>query len=172
MSRLFLVWFDICLLRAGPQDLPFSRELLALAMAGYTLVSFLLSVPAYPPLVAGQLAMVDSALLIVFAATTLFLSGKSARLTQTLIALSGTGMLLGLLALPVIQLLAPDQPAGQPSPLAGLLWLILFGWNLVVVAHILRHALSAGLPVALGIAMLYTLVAIQIIDALFPMSAV
>jgi hypothetical protein len=50
--------------------------------------------------------------------------------------------------------------------------LVMFGWNLVVVAHIMRHALSAGFLVAAGIAILYTLLAMQIIDALFPMSAV
>ena len=172
MSRLIRLWFDICLLRAAPQDLPYSRELLGLAIAGYTLVSFLLSLPASSPLVAAQLALVDSALLVVFAATTLYLSGKFSRLNQTLTALSGTGMLLGLFALPVIQLLSPNQTTGELSPLAGLLWLVMFGWNLVVVAHIMRHSLSTGFLVATGIATLYTLLAMQVIDALFPMSAV
>ena len=172
MSRLILIWFDICLLRAGPQELPASRELLALAMACYTLVSFILSLPEYPPVVAVKLALLDGALLMVFALTTLYLSGKFARLTQTLTALSGTGALLGLLALPVIQLLSSAHSTGQPSPLAGMLWLLLFGWNLAVVAHIMRHALSTGLPLALGIAILYTLVAMQVIEAMFPMSLV
>jgi hypothetical protein len=60
MSRLILIWFDICLLRAGPQDLPTSRELLGLAMASYALVSFLLSLPGYPLVGAGQLALMDA----------------------------------------------------------------------------------------------------------------
>jgi hypothetical protein len=171
MSRLILLWVDISLLRAGPQDLPQSRVLLGLAMAGYTLVSFLLSLPAYPSSDAARLALMDSSLLVGFAAATLFLSGKFARFTQTLTALAGTGILLGLLALPVIRLLTANQSAGQASPLAALLWLALFGWNLVVVAHIMRHALSVGFFVALGIAVLYTLLAMQILDALFPMSA-
>jgi hypothetical protein len=170
MSRLILIWLDICVLRAAPQDLPASRELLGLAMAGYLLVSFLLSLPAYPPVDAGQLALMDAVLLVLFAVTVLYIPGKIARLTQTLTALSGTGTLLGLFALPVIQLLSPDHESGQLSLLAGMLWLALFGWNLIVVAHIMRHALSVNLPVAIGIAMLYTLVAMQIIDALFPMS--
>jgi hypothetical protein len=95
-----------------------------------------------------------------------------ARLIQTLTALSGTGTLLGLIALPVMQLLSSGQEAGQPFLLAGMLWLLLFGWNLLVMAHIMRHALSVNFPVAIGIAMLYTLVAMQIINALFPMSQV
>jgi hypothetical protein len=172
MARLILIWFDICLLRAGPQDLPASRALLWLAMASYALVSFLLSLPAYPLVVAGQLALMDATLLSVFAATALYLPGKMARLTQTLTALAGTGTLFGLFALPVIQLFSPGQDAGQPPAWAGMLWLLLFGWNLIVVAHIMRHALSVKLPVAIGIALLYTLVTMQIINVLFPMSLV
>ena len=170
MSRLILIWFDICLLRAGPQDLPASRELLGLSMASYVLASFLLSLPGYPLVAAGQLALMDASLVVVFAATTLYLTGKMARFTQTLTALSGTGTLLGLIALPVIQLLTSGEDAGQPALLAGMLWLLLFGWNLLVVAHIMRHALSVNFPMAIGIAIVYTLVAIQIINALFPMS--
>jgi hypothetical protein len=173
MSRLILIWFDICLLRAGPQDLPASRELLGLAITSYTLVSFLLSVPGYPLATAGQMALVDATLLIVFAASLLYFIGKKARLYQTLTALAGTGTLLGLFALPVIQLLPQREEAGQQPPLlASLLWLLLFGWSLLVVAHIMRHALSVKLPVAIGIAMLYSLVAILIVNALFPTSAV
>jgi hypothetical protein len=167
MSRLILLWLDICLLRAGPQNLPASRELLALAIASYTLVSFL-SVPGYPLATAGQMALVDASLLIVFAASVLYFLGKTARLYQTLTALAGTGALLGLFALPVIHLLSQSHEAGQSPLWAGLLWLSLFAWSILVVAHIMRHALSVNLAVALVIAALYSLVAMRIINTLFP----
>ena len=170
MSRLLTLWFDICLLRAGPQDLPASRELLGLALASYALVSFLLSLPGYPLVTAVQMALVDAVLLIMFAITLLYFLGKMARLNQTLTALAGTGTLLGLLALPVMPLLLPDQEAKQQPLLVSLLWLLLLGWSLIVVAHIMRHALSVNLPVAIGVAILYTLVAMQILNALFPLS--
>jgi hypothetical protein len=171
MSRLLLVWFDICLLRAGPQDLPASRELLGLAIASYTLVSFLLSAPGYPLATAGQMALVDVALLIVFPASLLYLLGKPARVYQTLTALAGTGTLLGLIALPVMPLLLQGEGSGPPPVFASLLWLVLFGWTLMVVAHIMRHALSVNLPVAIGIAVVYSLLAMQIIAMLFPATA-
>ena len=41
-------------------------------------------------------------------------------------------------------------------------------WNLLVMAHIIRHALSIILPIAVAIAVLYTLVAMQLITALLP----
>jgi hypothetical protein len=41
----------------------------------------------------------------------------------------------------------------------------------MVVAHIMRHALSVNLPVAIGIAVVYSLLAMQIIAMLFPATA-
>jgi hypothetical protein len=169
MSRLITIWIDLCLLRAGPQDLPHSRVLLWLTLAAYILVSFLMSVPGYPAGVAVQMALVDLALLLVFATSLLYLTAKTARLNQTLTALAGTGTLLGLIALPLVQLLFKGQESGQLSLLASVFWLLLFGWSLLVVAHIMRHALAVSLPVALGVSILYTLVAMQIIGAIFPL---
>ena len=66
MLRLITIWLDICLLRAGPQDVPASRVLLWLTLIAYLLVSFLLSQPGYPSAVAARVAGVDLALLVVF----------------------------------------------------------------------------------------------------------
>ena len=168
MSRLITIWFDICLLRAGPQDLPVSQVLLWLSAGAYVLVSFLLSVSGYPPGEALQVALVDLGLLIAFAAVLLTLWGKIERLNQTLTALAGCGTLLGLIALPLVQVLFAGQEAGQVPPFIILLWFLLYGWSLLVVTHITRHALSISFPFALGIAIVYTLAAMQIISALFP----
>jgi hypothetical protein len=168
MFRLLTIWLDICLLRAGPQDLPVSQVLLGLTLAGYLLVSTLLSLPGYPAITALQIAVADLGLLIVFAASVLYLTGNMARMNQTLSALAGSGTLLGLLALPLVQSLYLAEEAEQVSMPVLMFWLLLMGWSLLVVAHIIRHALSVILPIAVGIAVLYTLVAIQLITALFP----
>lgn len=168
MSRLISLWFDICLLRAGPQDLPVSQVLLWLSAAAYVLVSFLLSIGAYPAGEALLVALLDFGLLVVFAALVLYLRGKTERLNQTLTALAGTGALLGLIALPLVQSLFAGQSAGEVPGFVILLWLLLYGWSLLVVGHIVRHALAIPFPFALGVAVLYTLAAMQIIGALFP----
>jgi len=168
MLRLITVWLDICLLRAGPQDLPASRVLLWLAVIAYTLVSFFLSQPGYPSAVAVRIAGVDLALLVVFTAAPLYLLDKTARIGQTLTALAGTGAVLGLIAMPVIGVLFDGQNTDEVPPFVALAWLILFGWSLLVVAHIMRHALSVRFAVGLGVAILYMLVAMQVIGTLFP----
>ncbi|MDH3561644.1 MAG: hypothetical protein OEN52_11905 [Gammaproteobacteria bacterium] len=168
MSRLITIWLDICLLRAGPQDLPSSRTLLGLTGGTYFLVSLLLSLPAYPAKTAFLVALLDLGLLAAFAAALLYFPGKWARLQQTLTALTGTGTLLGLLALPLAYLLFQGPEENLLAGVAALIWLFLFGWSLLVVAHIMRHALSIAFPYAIGIAVLYTLVALQLMAALFP----
>jgi hypothetical protein len=168
MPRLFRIFLDICLLRAGPQDLPYSGWLPGVAVPGYVLVSWLLSVPVYPAAVAFLIALVDLTLLLLFVFSLLSLVGKTARINQTITALTGTGTLLGLVALPLVQILAREPVAEQLAIPASILWLVLFGWSLLVVAHIMRHAMSVSLPVAIGVTVVYVLVAIQIVGAFSP----
>jgi hypothetical protein len=168
MPRLITIWLDICLLRAGPQDLPASRTLLGLTVGSYLLVSLLLSLPGFPGETAILVAVLDLALLVAFTAALLYFFGKWVRLRQTLTALTGTGTLLGMLALPVVYLLSRGAEENPVAGIAALWWLFLFGWSLLVIAHIMRHALSISFPYAIAIAVLYTLVALQLMAVLFP----
>ena len=172
MSRLLTIWLDICLLRAGPQDLPASRVLLGLTLTSYLLVSTLLSLPGYPAFTSLQIAAADLVLLVLFAASMLYLTGRAARFNQTLSALAGSGTLLGLLGLPLVHALYRAQDAEQVSLPVLLFWLLLMVWNLLVMAHIMRHALSTSLFVGLGVSLLYALLSMQIIVALFPQQVV
>ena len=172
MLSLFRVWFDICLWRAAPQDLPASGILLSLSLGCYALVAMLVSLGSYGLAGAIQLALLDLGLLAVFVASLLYLQGKTARINQTLSALAGTGSLLGVLALPLVWWVQPGQQPEQVPVLMTLLWLLLLVWNLLVMAHIIRHALSSSLPVGLGVSLLYVLVSMQVVAALFPQQVV
>jgi hypothetical protein len=171
MLQLIRAWFDICRLRAGPQDLPASGFLLGLSLCCYALVSFLVASPSSGIMGAVQLATVDTGMLVVFATSILYLQSKTERINQTLSALAGSGSLMGMLALPLVLLVDPGQPADQLSALLTGLWLLLLIWNLLVMAHIMRHALSASFAVGLGAAVLYALVSMQIVVTLFPQQA-
>jgi hypothetical protein len=172
MRQLIRVWFDICLWRAAPQDLPASGILLALSLGCYALVSVLVSLGSYGLAGAVQLALLDLGLLAVFVLSLLYLQDKTARIKQTLSALAGTGSLLGVFALPLVWWMQPDQQPAQAPVLLTLFWLLLLVWNLLVMAHIMRHALSSSVPVGLGVSLLYVLVSMQVIAALFPQQVV
>ncbi len=168
MLSLARLWFDICIGRAAPQDLPASGPLLALSLVCYALVSMLVSLGSYGPGGAAQLALLDLGLLTVFVLSLLYLQNRTARINQTLSALAGTGSLLGLFALPLVWWVQPDQSPEQVPVLLTLFWLGLLVWNLLVMAHIMRHALSSSFPVGLGVALLYVLVSMQVIGSVFP----
>jgi hypothetical protein len=172
MLQLIRLWFDICLFRKAPQDLPASGFLSGLSLACYVLVSFLVAFSSYGIVSAVQLALLDVLMLVVFVSALLYLQSKTERVGQTLSAMAGSGSLLGLFALPLVLLVDPGLPAEQLSPLLTISWLSLLIWNLFVMAHIMRHALSISFAVGLGAAVLYALVSMQMIATLFPQQVV
>jgi hypothetical protein len=168
MLQLIRAWIDICLWRRGPQDLPVSGILLGVSLCCYVLVSLLVSAGSYGIAAAVQLAALDLGLLVVFVLSILYLQNKTARINQTLSAMAGTGAVLGVCALPLVILVQQDQSAEQIPAVLTLLWLVLLIWNLLVMAHIMRHALSSSFAIGLGASLLYALVSMQIIATLFP----
>ena len=172
MLGIIRYWVAICLLRANPQDLPASGVVLVLSLSCYALISLLVSLGSYGPGDAVQLVLLDLGLLSVFVLALLYLQGKAVRIYQTLSALAGAGCLLGALALPLVWFLQPGQSSEQVPRVLSLIWLFLLIWNLLVMAHIMRHALSTSLFVGLGVSLLYALLSMQIIVALFPQQVV
>lgn len=169
MLQLFRTWLNICLLRTAPQDLPASGYLLGLTLCCYLGVSFLVSLRSYGLLHALLVAGLDTALLVVFVLVLLYLQDKTARITQTLSALTGSGTVLGLFVLPLVFLLEPGQTAEQVPLLVSFFWLCLFCWSIVVVAHIMRHALSTSFAMGVAVSILYALVSMQILDTVLPL---
>jgi len=130
MTALLQLFINLCRLRSTPQDLPTSHFLMMLTAAGYFLVGLAVSL----------LEPVDTLMLAALAWLSLWIIGKTPRFTQTYTALAGTGVLFGLLGWPLITFLQ-GLPEGQGSSLS-LLLLGLIIWNIMVIGHILRHALG------------------------------
>jgi fumarate reductase subunit D len=99
----------------------------------------------------------------------LYLQRHPERISQTLTALAGTGFLLGLFALAPTWWWTVARAAGEDVSIPTLLLLSLIVWSLLVMAHILRHALSAPLPIGLVAAVAFYGLAVSLQDALFPM---
>ena len=172
MLLLVKTWLDLCLLRKGPQALPTSGFILGLSLGCYALVSWLVAAPSFGVMDAALLALADTGMLAVFVILLLYLQSKAARIHQTLSALAGSGCLMGLFALPLVLLVDPGQPAEQVPALLGGVWLSLLIWNLFVMAHIMRHALSSSFAIGLGAAVLYALLSMQVVATLFPQQVV
>ncbi len=160
MLTIFKLYVDICLLRAAPQDLPATQSVLVSALLAYAATSIALSVATQSFESAVLYGLADTLILAGLTYTLLTLRHFPQRLTQTLSALAGTGVVIGLFALPLV--LVKNAPP--------LLLLVITVWSLAVTGHILRHALNVSLRMGILAGMGYLLVSLMLAMLLTPSS--
>ena len=168
LAALWRSFFAICCFRKAPQDLPVSRELLVLCLLAYAFGSFLLALSTQPPQIAMLSGLIETALLAAITYTFLVIWRLPERWIQTTIALSGTGIIFSVAGIPISYLLAY---VGSKDPLAPLLFLFVISllvWNIGVMAHIMRHALSSSFALGVFAALFYVWVITATITSLFP----
>ncbi len=164
MHQWIQLSWDVCRLKKGPQDFPYSPVAfwvllfcvfildtvnLHLALADFQTGLILLIVAVHSLVYFGSLALL------------LMLLGHAKRINQTLTCLLGSGMIISLMAVP---LLLSMDPAGEQAGLPGLLLLFLNIWGLIITAHIFRHALSVNLLLAGVLAIGYYMMSIKVVD--------
>lgn len=143
---------EVCLLRRGPQDLPFSPP----AVMAFTvaLLALQLSFAAFhdmPPAALAARALVTA--LMLFGATIglLRLRGMANRAVQTLLAITGAEVLFALVTMPLLLLVQPHLGSENPPGSALVLMLLavfVFFWKLRVNAAIWRQALEVPVSAA------------------------
>lgn len=159
---------QIALLRATPQDLPLSPFLLKLTLivhATLGVIMFTHRLPLPESVLAG---LTSTLVMCALTASLLFANRRSARIVQTLTAIAGSDIVIGVVALPLTAWLhnIADGPAASGIP--GLLFLALVVWNLIVAGHVLRHALSGPLTLGIVLALVLYMLSVNIMHTLFP----
>jgi hypothetical protein len=159
MGRLLHLLWDICRLRSGPQDLPYSPRLLLIVCAFGLLLQMVLARVlgvAQEVLGVGVLTLAFNFGLLYLL---LSLRGMSSRFVQTALALVGCALMFSVFSLPITLLFGTPPPTPeQTTPLQSLLvmlWLPFLIWKLVVDAHILRHSLNVPFLAGIVIAVLW-----------------
>ena len=165
---LFRTFFRICLLQFSPAQLPRSYELLAVCLIAYTLVNFLLALFTAPPLDAVLASLLESLLVALITVGLLGLHRHYGRWVETLMALAGTGCILGMIALPLFYggTLLRDDSLLQAFML--LVFIALVVWNILIMAHILRHAASTSFGLGIVFALAYIFITSAVIAAVLP----
>lgn len=168
MASVLQVFADMLRLRTRPQDLPASEPLLAGSVVALAGASMLAIRRLYPPDLAAARIGIDLALQVAFVLAALRLSGRPERFRQTFTALCGTGALLVLLSWPLLDIVVERSPGESLFALGLLALFAVYGWSVVVVGHILRHALDLGLGRGIALALAYIVVSALVGDALVP----
>lgn len=164
ISRIML---SLILLRAKPQDIPYSNTLLyKLLLVNFSSGVFVVS--SYESLAIATGVVLSSLLiLLVFTWYLLEYTEKRARFNQTASALAGTGALFNLLVWPLYVQLAKDElPATTEQMLVMAVYLLL-SWNVLVMGYIFKHALETSMLNALIISFMLLLISLILTQSLF-----
>ncbi|HSR63242.1 MAG TPA: hypothetical protein VLN56_07545 [Gammaproteobacteria bacterium] len=168
LKTLFRVFFKICLLRGKPQELPNSIELLSMCLLAAGVVNFLLALFSTTAGNAVLASIVEIALIALITLAVLQLNRHPERWLKTMMALTGTGIILSLIALPLFFISLHLQELAVIQLLAMLAYLGLIVWNIMIMGHILRHALETGFGVGILFALTYIVITSISIALLLP----
>lgn len=153
----------ICLFHIGPQDLPASWNLLILAVAVDVALGYPAAAAYSPSDHPGIQILLSTAITVAFLYGTVSAIGQGRRFVQTATAVFGTDAIITLLALPIALTMAPEPRTALTTGDLGLLAMGI--WNIAILGHILRHALSVTMGIGVLVALGYTLVLILISGA-------
>lgn len=169
MNRLINLFVDICLLRAGPQDVPSSGFLFMLTAVLSVVTGTIASIKSFGGFVPALFAQVlDLFLLATFLYIGLSIMRLKARFHRAVTALLGTGVLINLLFMPIELMMGEDPSRSFMAELASILILFLIIWALVVMAHIMRHAFDIRFSGGMLIALVYFLIINWAVVGLLP----
>ena len=165
-NSILNTFFNICLLRSKPQDLPLSHVLLLISLFLYAVINALLAFTTTTPVNAILSGVLETFLVAVITLGILKFNHHPERWVQTLTALAGTGAILGVLALPLFTSALLLNAGDLLQGLLVILYLSLIIWSLAIMGHILRHALDTTMGVGIVFAIIYILIVSLLIGAL------
>jgi hypothetical protein len=158
VQQFLRIFLDIVLWRRGPQDLPVSGLLLALAVAAYVAASAAqLALLCETPATWLFFVVVDPLLLAAWTWLVLRIYGRTERFPQTATAVFGTSALLGVVVYLPIQFLLSALGADAESGLAQILALLLVVAFALVTGRILKLATETNMITGIAIALTYFL---------------
>jgi hypothetical protein len=169
LLTLIRAFGSMCLLRLRPQDIPASPVLLAVTLVSYLGANVAVSLLDTALVEALVLVVLGTLLGIVLTVAALYLRRHAERITQTLTALLGTGVVMSVPAYALRRWFSLLQAQDLRSELAVHLWILVFIWNLLIMAHILRHALSTRFVFGFFIAVGYVFVLFRFLVAVQPL---
>lgn len=168
---LFREFLNICLLRRAPQDLPASDGLLAITLFASAVGSFIIAVGSldWPPALLSVVVEILFMCVVIYGL--LYQQGHAGRWRQTVTAVAGTNAVLVVFALPLFAWLLNAQSREADPTMPSLLFFGLIIWNIVILGHIFRHALSTMMSLGVLVALAYYTLSVIFINWLIPIPA-
>ena len=165
MQQLVKLFWEICLLRKGPQDVPAAAALFWLLLVVGLFVDLFIAANFVEFQSAVLLVVSNTLVLFGVVICLLLIFRYTNRVTQTLTTLIGTGLLFSFIRIPLMFVFKamPDH-----AGIFGFVEIFVLIWSLVVIAHILRHALTIEWLLAAMLSFGYFMVSYQLANYFIP----
>jgi hypothetical protein len=165
---LITFFFDLCLLRRAPQDLPASDSLLWVTLAADLCAGILVGLASGMSLALSLIqGGAEVAMLLGLLHLGLYLTGRLRRFTQSATALLGSGALISFIAVLPLALNPTGSEDSDAATLGAVLLLALVVWGILVTGHIIRHTFNLTLGQGVGLALAVELLTISVMGLLF-----
>ena len=161
----------ILMLRSAPQDLPYSRALMAKFILLYLISGMLVVAGTVEPLLAMGRMLLNIGIIVFFSHVLLSSLNLRARFVQTVTALVGAGIIFNLLAWPVLYFADIENATDSAMQMLSLLVLMLISWEVLVTAHIYRNTLNTKMTQAVILSMALFFISLSLSQLIFPESS-
>jgi hypothetical protein len=158
----------LLILKSVPQDLPYSPKLTVQLAAVYILSGIVVLQTTLSPddtLTGILLGLLVQLLFTYFVLRAL---DKRPRFIQTFCAMLGVSILFNLLSWPVFALLADESINETLQATMSLVFLLIISWEVMVKAHIFKHALEMKMFGALALSFSLFFISVALSELLFP----
>ena len=161
----------LMILKSAPQDLPYSPQF-AVQMAIVYIFSGLVVLQSTlsPDDMLGGL-LLGLFVQLVFTYLVLRALNRSARFVQTISAMLVVSILFNLLSWPVFIVVADATATEGLKATMSLMFLLIISWEVLVKAHIFRHALEMKMLSALALSFSLFFISVTLSQLLFPVQA-
>ncbi|PHS68117.1 MAG: hypothetical protein COB23_09750 [Methylophaga sp.] len=157
-----LRFFDLCLFKAGPEDVPASSWLMKITLVIYFILGIAIGRIDSTWNASLFISLADLLVMMLAINVLLRFRGFQARYQQTVTAMAGAGCCLGIIGFPVLVLFYQVGEQARFSSIAMLLMVGLMFWSLMVTAHILRKSLEIKPGTAAAITIAYTVLSLLV----------
>ena len=165
MQTLISFYTHLTLLRTKPQDGPVSETLQKFLIIVFLISGTTKSLMFYDMTRSMVSSVIDLAFLVLF--IHVLLASKKQRIHQTLNAMLGAGIILSAVLTIASHNLIVGPDTKTLSPIASIIFFLIFAWVVLVHAHIIRHAmdapLSVGVLTSLGYSFINTIVVVTVL---------
>lgn len=170
MKSILILFWDICLFRRGPDEVPTSNILTFAILIVFIIFNTVIrSVLLKSEFIYSLLSSLI--VLLVFACSLwlgLLLNKCLNRFQQAMTAVLGQDLMISILSLPLLFVLSAEQELGDGAMQVGSIILLMFyGWDLAVKGYIFRRALAVGPVLAFMLAFAIVMGAIMIESEVF-----